>query len=440
MSQYQQQQHSRSNSDSREQVQLKASACMSRPLQAKMIVPNVNTAAVASTATASTAADLLLPSHIMLENILDSFDHLVDARLHQYSKVLRNHGHSLSSSGAQIVEYKLRTLLEIGTNISFGSISTKFVPTGEETGDSLPVMLTLDIDSLEFHHPTTTTCQDDQSNHRLTFQAPGWFATSSLVKVRISISEPKLRGNGFAMLNPKPFEEDTFFLTHSINSSSVMLPGTFDGVVAGSCYQNVLVTDDAAAITTSTENTSGSDSGSVISKQDRNNLKRSCFTLELDCETLLMEMMEQAGEVVGKVVELTNQAWAAQQALLDEANAAAAAASETKAAEQEQRQDEPPSASKSPNLGAKKVSEVSIHQPASASASAAAASFLRGQLANAFPKAAAASDDENTNPSISAEKARHIIDYVFDEIDDEAISPPAYICVPPPAKKARIES
>jgi hypothetical protein len=44
------------------------------------------------------------------------------------------------------------------------------------------------------------------------------------------------------------------------------------------------------------------------------------------------------------------------------------------------------------------------------------------------------SDDENTNPSISAEKARHIIDYVFDEIDDDGFIP-----APSVTKKPRIE-
>jgi hypothetical protein len=111
----------------------------------------------------------------MLENILDSLDHLVDARLHQYSKVLRNHGKSLSTTGQQIVEYNLRRLLEIGTNISFGSISTDFTATRDEsaTADAagLPIVLTVEIDSLQLLHSST------EHRHRLkqtiSFRAPG---------------------------------------------------------------------------------------------------------------------------------------------------------------------------------------------------------------------------------------------------------------------------
>ena len=172
----------------------------------------------------------MLPSHIMLENILDSFDHLVDARLHQYSKVLKNHGQSLSSSGAQIVEYKLRTLLEIGTNISFGSISTKFVPTEEKATTtvtdstcSLPVLLTVEIDSLQFHH---RTYQSHPHHQRLTFQAPGtlqgkqkhsvsttcscsaidqWFAKSVLFSDGYYVVMPKQRGSYSPCCFKSPF-------------------------------------------------------------------------------------------------------------------------------------------------------------------------------------------------------------------------------------------
>ena len=158
------------SSPSREEVQLKASACMAQQVRLQKGESKSNDA----------FQDV--PCR-MLENILDSFDHLVDARLHQYSKVLRNHGQSLSTAGQQIVEYKLRTLLEIGTSISFGKISTKFTATNEEaktTEDStttvteLPITLTVEIDSLQFHPPTQQQqAQQQQEQEKISFSCSG---------------------------------------------------------------------------------------------------------------------------------------------------------------------------------------------------------------------------------------------------------------------------
>jgi hypothetical protein len=72
---------------------------------------------------------------LMLENLYASLDVLVDARINVYSKILRSHGLSLAkcndapncrSSGVMAVEYKLKTLLQIGTNLSADSVETKF--------------------------------------------------------------------------------------------------------------------------------------------------------------------------------------------------------------------------------------------------------------------------------------------------------------------------
>jgi hypothetical protein len=165
-------------SPTREDIQMKALACMSQPV----VFENATT-------TTTTTMQVEEVSRHMLENFLDSFDQLVDARIRQYSKVLSNHGLSLlSASGrADIVEYKLRTLLEIGTNISFGSISIKFENSAANTSTSttsdddtttLPVMMTVEIDSLQLHGPATTSSKeapsiDHRHRHKLTFQAPG---------------------------------------------------------------------------------------------------------------------------------------------------------------------------------------------------------------------------------------------------------------------------
>jgi hypothetical protein len=160
-------------SPSREEVQAKASSLLSRPLVVS--IDNLNGGEWSSSSFSSYTSS---PQQMMLQNVLDSFDELVDARIRAYSKILRNHYLSLakekcnnsnvygsptsSEVGTQIVEYKLRTLLEFGTNISFGSITTTFVPRpmteGEELGEgissssstSLPVLFTVDIEPHPF--------------------------------------------------------------------------------------------------------------------------------------------------------------------------------------------------------------------------------------------------------------------------------------------------
>jgi hypothetical protein len=155
----------------REAIRVKASAYMSQPVKVQP-------------ATGSCFKEI---ARHMLENILDSFDQLVDARIRQYSKVLSNHGLSLRSASGRvdIVEYKLRTLLEIGTNISFGSISVKFestttnmnvATTPTEMLATIPVMLTVEIDSLQFHppnHPCHNSSSSKRHRNHLTFHAPG---------------------------------------------------------------------------------------------------------------------------------------------------------------------------------------------------------------------------------------------------------------------------
>jgi hypothetical protein len=114
-------QYNRSKCYSKEEVQMQASALLSRPISLE----------------SEAIQDVLqrIP-RIMLENVYSSFDVLVDARLNVYSKVLRSHGWSLAQcndgmeddacSGVKAVEYKLKTLLEIGTSIYADSVETKF--------------------------------------------------------------------------------------------------------------------------------------------------------------------------------------------------------------------------------------------------------------------------------------------------------------------------
>lgn len=209
--------------------------------------------------------------------------------------------------------------------------------------------------------------------------------------------------------------------------------------------------------------------------------------IDIDCEALLSTMIEEASRVVGMVVELTNEAWAENiQNLGMESNASSFMAGGSNEdpspgyengfahgppnpanaiANADGSSNKVEVVSRSPNLGAKKVSEVSFDplklegaedlqfdddkKPSSAF-SARWESHLEESESDDdcnvdFDKPvvdrmlhddhhADFSDEENLNPFISAEKASHIVDYVFGEIDDQIIVVP-----PRPTKKARIE-
>jgi hypothetical protein len=189
---------SNSSSHRREAVQSKASKLMSR----KCVYSQYKDVDNGQQAQAPQA-----PQRIMLENILDSFDQLVDARIRAYAQILSNHVQVLSESnntrGARIAEYKLQTLLEFATNnLLFDSISTEFktsatedgvcgdisvstttssTATKEEKCISLPIELTVEIRSPRFFHEgleavnrgDAVSSPNPRHQGKLTFQANG---------------------------------------------------------------------------------------------------------------------------------------------------------------------------------------------------------------------------------------------------------------------------
>lgn len=152
-------------------------------------------------------------------------------------------------------------------------------------------------------------------------------------------------------------------------------------------------------------------------------------------------MMEGAGQVVGLVVELTNEAWSESQSV----RTFHEEEEETVGSIHMSRHESPVAKSPtSPRIGAKTVSEpeLSKHQsdddlnePQDGEIYAESRIYCdRNRSIHPFlhPGKALDSDEENMNPSISAEKACHIIDYVFDEIADE-------FTPPPPPKRVRVD-
>jgi hypothetical protein len=219
---------------------------------------------------------------------------------------------------------------------------------------------------------------------------------------------------------------------------------------------------------------------SVISRSTSDDASASpstiCFknlVVEVDCEALLKEMMEEAGEVVGMVVELTNEAWAERQEhmarLKNESTSLSTSSSpflkddsqllpsspvrETETSTSATLMESTKSATGQTLGVVKTVSELELSLPLPTTMTTttnqdgidqdAAANYdwRWKQCFSAGDSLAASllsrdSDEEVTNPGISAEKASHIIDYVFDEIDDGLIPS----SLPPPRKKARLES
>ena len=160
-------------SQSREAVQMQASAMLSQPI---IIDGNEPTACLEDV------------PRLILENLYSSFDRLVDARILAYSKILGSHGLTLAAShrqdagvdayeGTKVLEYKLKTLLEIGTNIYADSVTTSFSFEGDTnvekkddiTQVSAPIVMKVEIKDL--HVPCTDSGRT--SSVPVCFSAPG---------------------------------------------------------------------------------------------------------------------------------------------------------------------------------------------------------------------------------------------------------------------------
>eukprot|EP00529_Nitzschia_sp_RCC80_P010311 CAMPEP_0113446828 /NCGR_PEP_ID=MMETSP0014_2-20120614/3920_1 /TAXON_ID=2857 /ORGANISM="Nitzschia sp." /LENGTH=759 /DNA_ID=CAMNT_0000337957 /DNA_START=187 /DNA_END=2466 /DNA_ORIENTATION=- /assembly_acc=CAM_ASM_000159 len=135
---------------SRDEIQLQTAECMSRPIRfdmknkkKKKMDDEVKECSVAAklkqqrSESETEALAIQSAATQMLEGCIETMDQLVDARLSAYSKILRQHYNSKKYGNANdhdeddtnnhnndnnVVDFKLRTLLGLGTNISFDSI------------------------------------------------------------------------------------------------------------------------------------------------------------------------------------------------------------------------------------------------------------------------------------------------------------------------------
>lgn len=179
------------------------------------------------------------PQRIMLENILDSFDRLVDARIRAYKRILSNHVRVLTESnntmGARIAEYKLQTMLEFAANhllldsisMEFKTIATKDDGCNDVDDDnlssststaavqnanvSLPIVLTVEIRSPRFCQECVGAINftDDASTPHPTHQGKLTFRAHGEVRGKKFVTPDDLKacknavlwsfGNGYAV-------------------------------------------------------------------------------------------------------------------------------------------------------------------------------------------------------------------------------------------------
>lgn len=176
----------------------------------------------------------LVPS-VILENFFSAFDTLVDARILVYSKILRSHARSLAecrdesidaNASLNAVEYKLKTLLEIGTNLTAEKVVTNFSiqPSFDrndvQDGDEITIPITMEarINQLQIPSPHDGVV----ANIPLDFKADGVIKGE-----RISAGSSSGLFSSSAHINRANFRPATAAQRHSRYVVFVFLPNSF---------------------------------------------------------------------------------------------------------------------------------------------------------------------------------------------------------------------
>jgi hypothetical protein len=224
------------------------------------------------------------PKRMMLENILESFDHLVDARIRAYAQILRNHIRVLWESdnirGARIAEYKLQTLLEFASNhLSFDSISTEFKESC--TGDN-------DCDNDEISNTTTANKEEKD------FSLP--------IELTVEIRSPRFFLGEVETVNP----HDGDFPPHRSHQRKLTFKA--NGKVRGKRIIGRFhkTSNDTDRCPTPEKRLCRNNTQSIRMTSKFN---YEYIHIDIDCEDLLSQMMEEASKVVTMAVELTNLTW-----------------------------------------------------------------------------------------------------------------------------------
>eukprot|EP00538_Stauroneis_constricta_P011214 CAMPEP_0119546484 /NCGR_PEP_ID=MMETSP1352-20130426/887_1 /TAXON_ID=265584 /ORGANISM="Stauroneis constricta, Strain CCMP1120" /LENGTH=627 /DNA_ID=CAMNT_0007591195 /DNA_START=228 /DNA_END=2111 /DNA_ORIENTATION=+ len=325
------------SSNERSDIKLHAAALLSRPI------------------TASATNELQHMPQTLLENIYSSFDVLVDARIRVYTRVLSSHGLLLRSEGrsrndgvkrdndnnnheqhkclgTKAIEYKLRTLLEIGTTLSADKVSTKFartttkptviVASGTTSSSSTATTTTATrskttITTIPAHEsqPRTNPSldaeaprkQDKQDQEEVSAEADasadahhGSAGTTAAAMTISSTSTSKSTTPRIQSLveTSSSVPASTGSPSSSSDAAVVSLPLNFQASIQSLKIGNrdISLSFQASASITGTWNA-------------EQNFFLEGFRVDVDADQLLSSMMREATRVVSILVEVTNEAW-----------------------------------------------------------------------------------------------------------------------------------
>jgi len=223
------------------------------------------------------------PQRIMLENILDSFDELVDARIRAYARILSNHVRVLSESnnmrGARIAEYKLQTLLEFAANhLLIDSISTEFKTIAAED----------DVCDEDVTTTTTTAATKDERSLSLP------------IEMTVEIRSPRFFHEGLEAISRTDAGASPPHRKHQ-GKLTFRAKGKVQGErnVIGRSHNEDNDTDRCLRPISNVRRNSNDTINSSFENID----------IDVDCNALLSQMMEEASKVVTMAVELTNLVW-----------------------------------------------------------------------------------------------------------------------------------
>ena len=341
----------------------------------------------------------LVPS-VILENFFSAFDTLVDARIAVYSKILSSHALSLAecnddysnndaNASLRAVEYKLQTLLHIGTNLTADKVVTNFTiqPSydasnqGKDTNEiTIPITMEAHIEQLHIPSPVDGLV----ASIPLDFKADGvikgeffrnWSSSSG--EIRAPASPALISRQKHAILR-------TVFRASSHHVSHILFPNASSRVILGTF--------------------------------NRENSRLTAVTVDVDCDALLSSMISQAALVVGAVVDVTNEAWARTIPAASEGESSAAAAAIDSRA----------------GLSPEKESHHKLPVEMANVANLNIIGDSTNNLVAAGLKRSASSSEDDTQSYNSFENATHIVDYVFGELDESVMALPH-------AKKQRVK-
>jgi len=291
---------------------------------------------------ADTAQERAIPSRYMLENVLTSFEDLVEARIRAYGQILSNHVHGLreaqpqgaaafssaassallasnpqsshNARGALIADSKLRTFLDIATKDAlFTSITTQFEVLQEISEDDG------DDDATTSTTSTSAMNDEDERTHNHIVSLPIEM-TVEITSENLPLLQQQYHGyhhhHHYKQAQQKKDETTTrttqkkiiiFKIQGRIQASLFPIGSSNDISIEDEKYDSCHISpnntsDGQQLVEIGTNSTAVSPTVSPLFEFE-------AITLDIDCEALLKQMIEEASTVVSLAVEHTNRTW-----------------------------------------------------------------------------------------------------------------------------------